>query len=64
MDPEFTLGLLPFVPEDMTSNQNYVHNQLCHPVNEGLLREVAKDCKQEGWLAAYTRMVRFQRGQA
>ncbi|KAJ5182660.1 aldolase [Penicillium capsulatum] len=56
MDPEFTRSLLPFVPEDMTSNQNYVHQQLCHPVNEKLLLDVAKECKDQGWLAIYTRM--------
>ncbi|KAJ5232148.1 hypothetical protein N7468_005104 [Penicillium chermesinum] len=56
MDPEFTLSLLPVVPNDMTSNQFIVHERMCHPDNEALLKEVAKDYKDGGWLAVYTRM--------
>ncbi|PLB48655.1 aldolase [Aspergillus steynii IBT 23096] len=56
MDPAFTLSLFPFVPHDMTSNQILVHDQLCYPRNDDLLRKVVKECKQDGWLAVYTRM--------
>ncbi|KAJ5087426.1 hypothetical protein N7456_011042 [Penicillium angulare] len=56
MDPEFTLSLLPVVPNDMTSNQFIVHDRMCHPDNEALLKEVAKEYKDRGWLAIYTRI--------
>lgn len=58
MDPAFTLSL-PIVPHDMTSNQGWVHEQMCHPDNEELFKQVVKEYKDQGWLAIYTRMVRY-----
>ncbi|KAJ6032141.1 hypothetical protein N7540_002873 [Penicillium herquei] len=56
MDPAFTLSLLPVIPNDMTSNQFIVHERMCHPENEQLLKDVAKEYKDAGWLAIYTRV--------
>ncbi|KAL1962108.1 hypothetical protein VTN77DRAFT_575 [Rasamsonia byssochlamydoides] len=55
MDPTFTKSL-PIVPHDMTSNQLWVHEQMCHPDNEQLFADAVKECKNQGWLAAYTRI--------
>jgi transaldolase len=41
----------------MTSNQGWVHEQMCNPVNEELFKQVVKEYKDRGWLAIYTRMV-------
>lgn len=57
MDPAYTLSM-PIVPHDMTSNQGWVHEQMCNPVNEELFKSVVKEYKDKGWLAIYTRMVR------
>lgn len=57
MNPAFTLSLLPVIPQDMTSNQGYVHEEMCHPDNEKLFRAVVEEYKGQGWLAIYTRMV-------
>lgn len=57
MNPAFTLSLLPVVPQDMTSNQGYVHEEMCHPDNEKLFRSVVEEYKGQGWQAIYTRMV-------
>ena len=56
MDPEYSKSL-PIVPHDMTSNQLWVHEQMCHLDNERLFLDVVKECKDQGWLAIYTRMV-------
>lgn len=56
MDPEYSKSL-PIVPHDMTSNQLWVHEQMCNPDNEQLFLDVVKECKSQGWLAIYTRMV-------
>lgn len=56
MDPAYTLSM-PIVPHDMTSNQGWVHEQMCNPVNEELFKSVVKEYKDQGWLAIYTRMV-------
>ncbi|KAJ5099795.1 hypothetical protein N7532_006796 [Penicillium argentinense] len=57
MDPTSTLSLLPIIPHDMTSNQGYVHEQMCHPANENLFRDVVKEYKDQGWEEIYARMV-------
>lgn len=57
MDPEY-IKSMPIVPHDQTSNQLWVDIQLGHPSNRDLLLEMAKELKDEGWLAIYTRMVR------
>jgi transaldolase len=57
MDPTFTTSLLPVVPHDMTSNQNFVHEQMCHPDNDKRFKTVVREYKGQGWLAIYTRMV-------
>jgi transaldolase len=56
MDPAYTLSM-PIKPHDMTSNQGWVHEQMCNPVNEELFKSVVKEYKDKGWLAIYTRMV-------
>ncbi|KAJ5239290.1 hypothetical protein N7468_003909 [Penicillium chermesinum] len=55
MDPSYTLSL-PIVPHDMTSNQGWVHEQMCNPINDELFKSVVKEYKDQGWLAIYTRM--------
>ncbi|CAL5873300.1 uncharacterized protein PFLUO_LOCUS7571 [Penicillium psychrofluorescens] len=55
MDPAYTLSM-PIKPHDMTSNQGWVHEQMCNPINDELFKSVVKDLKDEGWLAIYTRM--------
>lgn len=57
MDPDFTLSLLPVIPNDMTSNQFIVHDRMCHPDNEALFKDVVREYKDAGWLAVYTRIV-------
>ena len=56
MDPSYTLSM-PIVPHDMTSNQGWVHEQMCNPINDELFKSVVKEYKDKGWLAIYTRMV-------
>ncbi|KNG90455.1 hypothetical protein ANOM_001247 [Aspergillus nomiae NRRL 13137] len=56
MDPAFTLSVQPFQFNDMTSNQTFVHEQMCHPDNASLLRDVVSQYKTSGWLAIYTHM--------
>lgn len=56
MDPSYTLSM-PIVPHDMTSNQGWVHEQMCNPINDELFKSVVKELKDQGWLAIYTRMV-------
>ncbi|KAL0936993.1 transaldolase b [Colletotrichum truncatum] len=55
MDPEYIRNM-PIVPHDQTSNQLWVDIQLGHPSNKELLLETAKELKNQGWLAIYTRM--------
>lgn len=57
MNPAFTKSLLPIIPDDMTSNQGYVHEQMCHADNEDLFKAVVAEYKEQGWLAIYNRMV-------
>ncbi|KAG7131014.1 Transaldolase like protein [Verticillium longisporum] len=47
---------MPIVPHDQTSNQLWVDIQLGDDSNRDLLLETAKELKNEGWLAIYTRM--------
>lgn len=56
MDPEYIKGM-PIKPHDQTSNQLWVDIQLGHPSNAALLVQTAKELKDKGWLAIYTRMV-------
>lgn len=56
MDPEY-IKSMPIKPHDQTSNQLWVDIQLHHPSNADLLVETAKELKDKGWLAIYTRMV-------
>lgn len=58
MDPEFLKEMSPFTFHDQTSNQLWVDNQLGLETNRSLFIKVAKELKNEGWLAIYTRMVR------
>lgn len=55
MDPEYIKNM-PIKPHDQTSNQLWVDVQLGHESNAELLRETAKELKDKGWLAIYTRM--------
>ncbi|KAK1460749.1 transaldolase [Colletotrichum melonis] len=55
MDPEY-IKSMPIVPHDQTSNQLWVDIQLGHESNRHLFLETAKELKNEGWLAIYTRM--------
>jgi transaldolase len=56
MDPEY-IKSMPIKPHDQTSNQLWVDIQLGHPSNAELLAQTAKELKDQGWLAIYTRMV-------
>ncbi|KAF7593230.1 hypothetical protein BBP40_011771 [Aspergillus hancockii] len=56
MDPTFTKSL-PIVPNDMTSNQLWVNEQMNHPDNVELFKNAVKEYKDQGWLAIYTRIV-------
>ncbi|KAG7104784.1 Transaldolase like protein [Verticillium longisporum] len=55
MDPEYIKGM-PIVPHDQTSNQLWVDIQLGDDSNRELLLETAKELKNDGWLAIYTRI--------
>ncbi|KAE8150827.1 hypothetical protein BDV25DRAFT_139423 [Aspergillus avenaceus] len=55
MDPAFTKSL-PIVPNDMTSNQLWVNEQMNHPDNVELFNNAVKEYKEQGWLAIYTRI--------
>ncbi|KAF3798195.1 Transaldolase [Colletotrichum gloeosporioides] len=55
MDPEY-IKSMPIVPHDQTSNQLWVDIQLGDASNREMFLETAKELKNEGWLAIYTRM--------
>ncbi|KUI67411.1 Transaldolase [Cytospora mali] len=55
MDPEYVKNM-PIKPHDQTSNQLWVDIQLGHESNAELLRRTARELKDQGWLAIYTRM--------
>jgi transaldolase len=47
MDPTFTKSL-PIIPNDMTSNQLYVNEQMSHPDNVELFKASVKEYKDQG----------------
>jgi transaldolase len=55
MDPEYVKNM-PLKPHDQTSNQLWVDIQLGDASNADLLLKTAKELKDKGWLAIYTRM--------
>ncbi|KAK2593543.1 hypothetical protein QQS21_008766 [Conoideocrella luteorostrata] len=55
MDPEY-IKAMPIKPHDQTSNQLLVDIQLGHESNADLLAQTARELKDQGWLAIYTRM--------
>lgn len=57
MDPEYIKSMQPFKFHDQTSNQLWVDIQLGDDSNKDLLLQTAKELKDQGWLAIYTRMV-------
>ncbi|EOO02401.1 putative transaldolase protein [Phaeoacremonium minimum UCRPA7] len=56
MDPEYIKSMQPFKFHDQTSNQLWVDIQLGDESNKDLLAQTAKELKDKGWLAIYTRM--------
>ena len=56
MDPTYSKNLA-ITPNDMTSNNLWVNQQMSHPENEEMVLEVCKELKSQGWKAAYTRIV-------
>ncbi|CAK7241279.1 MAG: hypothetical protein STHCBS139747_002739 [Sporothrix thermara] len=71
MDPDFLVQMQPTIRfHDLTSNQNFVDVQMGHPSNVELLRDIAREVRDERaanpdaeetkthslWLAIYTRM--------
>ncbi|KAH7123491.1 hypothetical protein B0J13DRAFT_511881 [Dactylonectria estremocensis] len=56
MAPEFIKGMAPFHFHDQTSNQLWVDIQLGDDSNREVFIQTAKDLKDQGWLAIYTRM--------
>jgi len=56
MDPTYCKNL-PIKPNDQTSNNLWVNQQMSHPENKDMVLQVCKDLKSEGWKAAYTRIV-------
>lgn len=56
MDPTYSKNL-QITPNDMTSNNLWVNQQMSHPENKEMVLQVCKDLKSEGWKAAYTRIV-------
>ncbi|KAJ6443570.1 transaldolase [Purpureocillium lavendulum] len=55
MDTDYIKNM-PIKPHDQTSNQLWVDVELANPANAALLRETARELKDRGWLAIYTRM--------
>ncbi|TGJ79417.1 hypothetical protein E0Z10_g9347 [Xylaria hypoxylon] len=55
MDPEYIKNM-PIKPHDQTSNQLLVNIELHRASNADLLQQTAKELKDEGWLAVYTRI--------
>lgn len=56
MDPTYS-KTLQITPNDMTSNNLWVNQQMSHPDNKEMFYAVCKELKPEGWKAAYTRIV-------
>ncbi|KXS93913.1 hypothetical protein AC578_1860 [Pseudocercospora eumusae] len=55
MDPTYSKSL-QITPNDMTSNNLWVNQQMSHPDNKQMFQEICKELKSEGWKAAYTRI--------
>ncbi|KAG9603132.1 aldolase, partial [Aureobasidium melanogenum] len=55
MDPTYSKNLA-ITPNDMTSNNLWVNQQMPHPENDKMVLEVCKELKSQGWKAAYTRI--------
>ena len=56
MDPTHSKDL-SIVPNDMTSNNLWVNQQMSHPENEQMVKDVCRELKSQGWKAAYKRIV-------
>ncbi|KAJ5114810.1 hypothetical protein NUU61_000569 [Penicillium alfredii] len=56
MDPVEAKRWLPFQPEDQTSNQRLVYEQMISPDNRELFLQTAREYKAKGWEAILTRM--------
>jgi transaldolase len=56
MDPTYSKNL-QITPNDMTSNNLWVNQQMSHPENAEMFKKVCKELKPEGWKAAYVRIV-------
>lgn len=54
MDPEYIKNI-PIRPHDQTSNQLWIDIQLGHESNADLVLDAARELKNQGWLAIYTR---------
>ncbi|KAH7034675.1 putative transaldolase [Microdochium trichocladiopsis] len=47
---------LPIIPHDQTSNPFWLHMQMSDPKNAGVVKKVARELQDEGFLAVYTRL--------
>jgi hypothetical protein len=57
MDPAEAKRWLPFKPQDQTSNQRLVYEQMVSPNNREMFLRVVKEYKDQGWEAILDRMV-------
>lgn len=57
MDPTEAQRWLPFKPNDQTSNQRLVYEQMTCPDNRNMLIEAVKEYKEQGWKAILDRVV-------
>lgn len=57
LDPEYVHNM-PIKPNDMTSNQLWVDIELNNPKNTQMVENIVRECKDDGWLRCYTRIVR------
>lgn len=55
MDPTYSKNL-QIKPNDQTSNNLWVNQQMSHPENKEMFEQVCKELKSD-WKAAYTRIV-------
>lgn len=62
MDPKYVKNM-PIKPHDQTSNQLWVNIELHRASKAQLLHQTARDLKDKGWLAVYTRVVGLPRGE-
>jgi len=56
MDPTYSKNL-SITPNDQTSNNLWVNQQMDHEENKEMVKQVCKELKSQGWKAAYTRIV-------